>query len=203
MILSGELKPGQKLKQEQLAEQLGVSRTPLLQASSRLAKDRLVTIIPRRGMIVRKIGVKEKLDVFDARTSLEPLCAEMASETITDEELDCLVHIVDNQERLFKEGKIDESFQEDCHFHKMLVECSRNTYIYDFIKMIVNTQLSTERLLKSPEDSIRDHRIIISALKNHESYSARSSMVMHLDRGAREILEERLLEEERELNAAD
>ena len=159
MILSGELQPGQKLKQEQLAEQLGVSRTPLLQATSRLAKDRLVTVIPRRGMFVRKVGVKEKLDVFDARTSLEPLCAEMASETITDAEIAVLSEIVDEQESLFRKGRIDDSFQEDCHFHKRLVEFSRNSYIYDFIKTIVNTQLSTERFLKSPEDSIRDQKL--------------------------------------------
>lgn len=189
MILSGELEQGQKLKQEQLAEQLGVSRTPLLQATSRLAKDKLVDLIPRRGAYVRVVSAKEIVDVFEIRTSLEPLGAELASVNITDLEIEKLESIVFEQEKRIQEGKTREAFEEDCKFHIFLMKCCGNNYLYDFLKNIINMQLSAERYLKSPSDSVLEHRLILQALKYHESYSSRSKMAMHLDRGAKGHLE--------------
>jgi DNA-binding GntR family transcriptional regulator len=69
MIVKGELKPGQKLIQENLAEILGVSRTPLLQALSKLSKDHYIITVPRRGSFVKEFSNQENLDIFDIRGS--------------------------------------------------------------------------------------------------------------------------------------
>ncbi|MCI7605277.1 MAG: GntR family transcriptional regulator [Spirochaetales bacterium] len=196
MILSGELEQGQKLKQEQLAEQLGVSRTPLLQATSRLAKDKLVDLIPRRGAYVRVVSSKEMIDAFDIRSSLEPLGAELASKYISEENIHTLESILDEQENKIKGGQIRESFEEDCKFHILLMKSSGNNYLYDYLKNIINMQLSTERYLKTPEESVLEHRLILQAIKNHEAYSSRSKMAMHMDHGAKEQLEEILSNKE-------
>ena len=88
MILQGELKSGQRLPQDELAEQLGVSRTPLLSAFSKLEREMLVETISRRGSFVRSFSTKELLDIYDIRLRLEPLGARGATLQATESEID-------------------------------------------------------------------------------------------------------------------
>ncbi|TVR06400.1 MAG: GntR family transcriptional regulator, partial [Spirochaetaceae bacterium] len=75
MILQGELCSGQRLPQDELAERLGVSRTPLLSAFSKLEREMLVETVPRRGSFVRAYSSEELLNIYDIRLRLEPLGA--------------------------------------------------------------------------------------------------------------------------------
>ena len=84
-ILKGELEPGERLMEMQLAEQLGVSRTPIREAIRKLELEGLVLMIPRRGAIVAKITEKDLRDVLEVRSSLERLSTELACDRIKDE----------------------------------------------------------------------------------------------------------------------
>ena len=79
MILTGRLSSGEKLRQDSLAEELGVSRTPLLSAFSKLEREMLVEIVPRRGAFVKKYSYEELIHVYDIRVRLEPLGAAEAA----------------------------------------------------------------------------------------------------------------------------
>ena len=84
-ILKGELKPGERLMEMQLANQLGVSRTPIREAIRKLELEGLVLMIPRRGAVVAKITEKDLRDVLEVRTSLEKLAIELACQRMPDE----------------------------------------------------------------------------------------------------------------------
>ena len=79
MILLGELKAGEKLYQEDLADKLGISRTPLYSALSQLEKEMLIDSLPRRGFYIKQLDLAQVLDVYDIRLRLEPLGAKEAA----------------------------------------------------------------------------------------------------------------------------
>ena len=87
MILKNQLRSGEKLSQEKLAARLGVSRTPLLAAFSKLEKEMLVELVPRRGAFVKKLSKKEFEDLYDLRMRLEPLGAFEAANRRSDAQL--------------------------------------------------------------------------------------------------------------------
>lgn len=87
-ILKGELEPGERLMEMQLAEQLGVSRTPIREAIRKLELEGLVLMIPRRGAIVAKITEKDLKDVLEVRASLERLSTKLACERMEEETIE-------------------------------------------------------------------------------------------------------------------
>ena len=189
MIFSGELSPGQKLVQEEIAEKLGVSRTPLIQAISRLSQDHLVEIIPRRGAYVRMISGKELIDAFSFRCALEPLAAEMAAGNASDEDISELEAICKSFEDAAEKASDADMKKADCDFHLLICRLSGNRFMDDFMKTIINSSLSFELLLKDADEIIAEHRAILSLIRKHESLGAKRAMGFHMNDGLRDRLE--------------
>ena len=103
-ILKGELKPGERLMEIQLAEKLGVSRTPIREAIRKLELEGLVLMIPRRGAEVAKISHKNLQDTLEVRGALEELATDLACQRITDEELRELSAAEDHFQKVVKNG---------------------------------------------------------------------------------------------------
>ena len=87
MIMDRQLLPGEKIPQEKLAEDLGISRTPLINALKFLEKEKLVQSIPRRGFFMRTFTQKEMISIFELREVLEGLAARKAAQKITDNQI--------------------------------------------------------------------------------------------------------------------
>ena len=98
-ILTGELKPGERLMEIHLADKLGVSRTPIREAIRKLELEGLVTMIPRRGAEVAQITEKSLRDVLEVRRALDALAVELACERITPSQLEQLREACDAFER--------------------------------------------------------------------------------------------------------
>lgn len=96
-IIIGKLSPGERMMEIQLAEEMGVSRTPIREAIRKLELEGLVVMIPRKGAYVAGVSLKDIADVFEIRRALEGLAAELAAERASDEEFEemerCLVKI--------------------------------------------------------------------------------------------------------------
>ena len=103
-ILKGELAPGERLMEIQLAEKLGVSRTPIREAIRKLELEGLVLMIPRKGAEVAKISEKSLRDVLEVRRSLEELAIELACERMEAEDLRRLEQCQENFFRAFRIG---------------------------------------------------------------------------------------------------
>jgi len=188
MILSGELQPGQKLIQDDLAERLGVSRTPLLSAFSKLEKDMLLESKPRRGMFVRTFRPEELVQVYDVRLRLEPLGAGEAADHATGEEIDELRR----QCKLFAEiaeAKDPSARAEDYRFHMQVMRMSRNDLLYNIIASYnIIVIANFYGFLKDPRVSAQEHRDILAAIADGSRQRAMKHMYHHINNSRRHLL---------------
>jgi len=184
-ILSGVLEPGERLMEIQLAEEMGVSRTPVREAIRKLELENFVVMIPRKGAYVAGVSLKDVADVFEIRSALEGLAAGLAAERITDEELEQM------ERALFyrsKEGAVDLDLEQivksDTDFHALVYKASRNERL---IQILANLREQIQRFrttsLAVPgrmKLAIDEHRMIVEALRNHDSEVAQSLAMAHI-----------------------
>jgi len=129
-ILSQAFAPGQRLILEELAQQLGVSLTPLKDALNRLAAEGLVEIVPRRGTYVTKLDISEVVEAFEVRSALEAMAIRLFLERASKAELQEIADMVDQLEALAQADDRSATYQEyvnlDHLMHRRIVELSRN-----------------------------------------------------------------------------
>lgn len=182
-ILEHKLKPGKKIVQEEIANDLGVSRTPLLKVLQILEAEFLVESIPRRGYFVRKINNKEMIDVFECREVLEGLSARLVAKEASDSDIkairDCFAPFINNG------NSIDEKAYEkaDQRFHS-LISKTCNNQILSRLEMIGNVQILAyqQGLLRPPAETLPEHIEIIKALENKNPDKAEKAMRRHIRR---------------------
>ena len=181
MILSGELVPGQKLVQEALSERLGVSRTPLLAAFSKLEKELLVELVPRRGAYVKRLSPLELLHLYDIRLRLEPLGAAEAARNLDKSGRADLEKAFAAYRDCVAAGDADRVRVADFEFHGTLMRLSRNTILDRILSSFAIVLASNQRgLMKPMEKSLSEHEALVSALLNRDEAKAESLMYAHL-----------------------
>ena len=127
-ILRGELKPGERLMEVQLANKLGVSRTPIREAIRKLELEGLVLMIPRKGAEVADITEKSLTDVLEVRKALEELAVQLCCDKITKEELKELHEAADEFQRIFKDQqRCDRNRGSRCAGSMILSICPQET----------------------------------------------------------------------------
>jgi DNA-binding GntR family transcriptional regulator len=194
MIVDRQLLPGDKIPQEKLAEELGISRTPLINALKFLEKEKLVRSIPRRGFFMRTFTKREMISIFELREVLEGLAARKAAQKITENQIARL-------SRFFQEFSGDKEIKdirayarEDRRFHNFLLEIGAK----EFLKSILETYniisssyqvLAPEGLVRPPRETIREHRAMIEAIAKRDAEAAENVMRLHFKR-SRAVLQE-------------
>jgi DNA-binding GntR family transcriptional regulator len=200
MILIGELKTGEKLRQDKLAERLGVSRTPLLSAFSKLEKEMLVETVPRRGAFVRKYRLDELVDIYEIRVRLEPLGAAQAAKNGTDDEIAKLnsLSVEFGKMAASRSAQLKEL---DYEYHMLIMKMSRNELLYNIISSYSIIPIANVYgFFKEPTASSDEHTALSQAITNRDASGARRQMFQHIDSSRRHLL--RRLETEREGLAA-
>jgi DNA-binding GntR family transcriptional regulator len=181
MIIRLELEPGTVLDDRILTKKLGVGRTPLREAIHRLAAEKLVVIVPRRGAFVMEIRDGDAWQLFEARLQTERLTARLAAERITPDQLQRL-------ETLFDGLPNDHSFVDDREidwkFHKGIAEATQNRYLLDMIERLysLGTRLRFLRSAYESVERVADYRAILAALRNRDPERAEAAMVQHVSR---------------------
>ena len=132
-ILKGELKPGERLMELQLAAKLGVSRTPIREAIRMLEQEGLAVTIPRRGAEVAKMTEKDMQDVLQVREALDELAAEIACECMTDEELAALKQAMEAFEQAVSTRDIKQIADTDMVFHDIIYQATRNPKLVNIL----------------------------------------------------------------------
>lgn len=182
-ILSGTLEPGERLMEIQLAEEMGVSRTPVREAIRKLELENFVVMIPRKGAYVAGVSLKDVADVFEIRSALEGLAAGLAAERITDDELEQM-----EQALLFKisesEMDLEQIVKSDTDFHALVYRASRNERL---VQILENLREQIQRFRSTSlavpgrnKLAIEEHRMIVEALRNHDSEEAQSLAIAHI-----------------------
>ncbi len=192
-IITGQLPPGERIMETQLAEELGVSRTPVREAIRKLELEGLVAIIPRRGAYVAGLSLKDIIEVFEIRGALEGLAAALAAERITDEELDKLErHLVKSAE-LIGRADLEGMVEIDTGFHLLLYEASRNKRLANIISNLREqihrfrqTSLSYPGRMK---DALEEHRKIVEAISARNPELARELAQEHIENAENSIMQ--------------
>lgn len=125
-ILTGELKPGERLMEIHLADKLGVSRTPIREAIRQLELEGLVVMVPRKGAHVARITEKSMSDVLEVRLALDKLAVQLACDRITEEQKQKLIDKKNEFEEAVRLGDTNKIAKADVNFHDVIFEASGN-----------------------------------------------------------------------------
>ena len=202
-ILKGELKPGERLMEIQLANKLGVSRTPVREAIRKLELEGLVLMIPRKGAEVAEITRQDMEDVLEVRTALEELAVKDACDHITDAQLSELKKASNEFKKALLEGKdLVTCADADLHFHDVILSATNNRRLIQMLNNLSEQMyryrmeyLKDERTHKT---LIEEHDAIRRALKKHDKVKAGAAIRVHIDNQKRSILESLTEKEEDE-----
>lgn len=184
LIENRTLLPGQKIPQEKLAKELGISRTPLISALKFLEHEKLVQVQPRRGFFVRQFTTKEMIGIFEIREVLEGLAARRAAQSITDEDCRILSGIFSD----FKDQKnitdISAYSKADRKFHTMITKIASREFLSTMLQTfniisLAYQNVPREGLIRHPDDTMKDHAKIIEAICSREPEKAENLMKDH------------------------
>ena len=184
-IIRGMLKPGERIMEVQLAEELGVSRTPVREAIRKLELEGLVVMLPRRGAYVAGISVKDIADVFEVRAALEALAATLAAMRITDDELEELERSLVEIAEVSDSQDIEVVVAKDTRFHDIIYRASRNAWL---IQIVSHLQDQVQRFrmatLSRPgrtKEAVEEHKKIVEAISERNSELAAQLAREHIE----------------------
>lgn len=183
-ILTGKLVPGERLMENQLAEKLGVSRTPVREALRMLELENLVELVPRKGAQVLDMSEKDIINILEVRSALEGLATALACEKMKKEELQRLKNIQGEFERAISEGDKERIVQIDEDFHDVILASTENDKLINIYNNL-RIQLFRYRMAHVKLDSaitaiVAHHRSIIRALENHDAEEGASVAQGHI-----------------------
>lgn len=182
MIVHLELEPGSVIDERVIKDKLGVGRTPLREAINRLATEKLVVIVPRRGMFVADIRDGDAWQLFEVRLHIERLTARLAAERATSEELERL-------ESLFSALPEDHDFlgddETDWKFHQGIANATHNHQLMDVVERLYSHSVRLKYLRPSGNPSVEvlaEYREILAALRDRDPERAEAAMARHISR---------------------
>lgn len=184
-ILSGKLKRGETLTETALSQRLGVSRTPIRGALSRLGDEGLVEIHPNRGAVVVGIGDEELQDIYKIRIRLEGLASAEAAVRISESDLARLRHSVELSEFYIAKRDTEHLKELDSEFHSIIYEASGNRLLCKTLSELHrNIQFYRKRSLALGdrlEKSVGEHREILDAIERGDAEAADRLTSAHIE----------------------
>jgi DNA-binding GntR family transcriptional regulator len=198
-IIERRLEPGDRLMEVQLAEAMGVSRTPVREAIRRLELEGFVVMIPRRGAYVAQLSLKDIADAFEIRGALEGLAAGLAAERATDEEIEQLERVIARTSDCLDKGDADKAVELDIEFHEVIYEASRNQRLTQIISNL------REQILRFRTQSlaypgrlaiaVHEHVQIVDAIAERDPGAARKRAEEHIEAARNALM--KLMSEQR------
>lgn len=184
-ILEGNLKAGQRLMEVQLAEQLGVSRTPIREAIRKLELEGLVVMLPRKGAYVANMSFKDLIDVLEIRSSLEGLAASLAAERLREEDIAELERVAKEFETSVRETDIDNVLKKDVEFHEKIFLMANNKKLYQLITSLWEQVHRFRVTYVSNYDAslslVDEHNRILEAIKSGDCELAKKYATEHIE----------------------
>ena len=192
-ILSYEVKPGEPLAEEQIANKLGVSRTPVREALKELRKEGLVKIIHRKGAFVAEILSKDVEEIFLLREILECAAVKIAIPRLKEEDLIEMESLFNSISKDIEMKNYKDIFDTDIKLHSLIVDTAGNRRLSKFLN-ILNGQVHRMRVLSATapgrlNESLQEHKDILEALKKRDINLAEQRLKQHIRNIKNNILE--------------
>lgn len=193
LIVSGQMRPGDAINEVAIAEQLGVSRTPVREAVKRISDEGLVNVFAQTGTFVARISLKELEEAYVIRSALEIESVRRAAARITPEQVEALEDRLAAHELAISRAKYAEAIRLDDQFHKAIADVNDFQMLWRAVD-ISKAQMDRGRYLSLPkpgygEVTLRQHRQILKALQKHDAEAAVAAMREHLNTSLRNALE--------------
>ncbi|QUL98195.1 MAG: GntR family transcriptional regulator [Candidatus Fermentithermobacillus carboniphilus] len=190
-ITEGVFPPGTRLVENELAERLKVSRTPVREALLRLSREGLVTVLPRRGVLVESLSLKDVEEVFLLREVLEGLAGALAAQRITENEIKKLEDVVKASLEAAERNDQEEAIRLNGVFHSIILEAAKSPRLTELLNVVLG-QISTYRRISMsqpgrPRAAAEEHARILNALKDNNPEEAETLLRQHAS-NAREIV---------------
>ena len=184
MIVTGEFADGERLDEVKLAEQFGVSRTPLREAFQSLAASGLLTLEARRGAFIRHPDFVELVEMFEVMAEIEAMCGFRAARHVTAEQMAAISLTIDACEAAIAVGDFDEYYRENEKFHHLVYEASGNRFLArEAVRLHKRLQPYRRLQLRANgrmPQSMREHRAVFAALERNDPKATAAALRQHV-----------------------
>ena len=191
-IINGTFAPGERLMEIQMADEMGVSRTPVREAIRKLEMEGFVVMIPRRGTYVSNMSIKDINDVYEIRISLDTLAAGLAAERISDEELEELQRLLVKVGAAIEKNDMAKVVEADIEFHDVLYKASRNERLRNIINnlreqitVIRGVSMRYPGRLKDTQD---EHRRLVECISARNVEKSQEMARIHLENAEKTLM---------------
>lgn len=192
-ILTGKLVPGERLMENQLADKLGVSRTPVREALRMLELENLVELVPRKGAQVLDMSEKDIVNILEVRSALEGLATSVACKKMSKEDLQQLKNMEVDFEKAVADNDVEHFVDIDEDFHDLIFAATENDKLINIFRNL-RIQLYRYRMAQAKNNEtsmstiVAHHRSIIRAIENHDGEEGASIAQGHIKYQTESIL---------------
>ena len=180
-IIDGTFSPGERLMEIQLADEMGVSRTPVREAIRKLELEGFVVMIPRRGTYVADISIKDINEVYEIRTSLDVLAAGLAAERINDDELETLQRLLVEIGQHIEENNMDKIVEVDERLRNIINNLREQITVIRGRSMMYPGRLA---------DTMEEHRALVDSIAARDVERAQNAARIHLENAEHTLLKD-------------
>ncbi|MBR0127021.1 MAG: GntR family transcriptional regulator [Firmicutes bacterium] len=185
-ILTGAIIPGTRMMEVELADEMGVSRTPIREAIRKLEKEGLVTIEPRRGAYASMISTEDMIEILEVRQDLEGLAAYFAADRMSSDKLKELHEVNEQYKDAVNRGSMEDMIFFDTKFHRDIVDSSHNKILVQMIEQLQELVLRFRYIyyddFRRAENMYDEHEAIIGAIEGGNPTEARYAADIHIER---------------------
>ncbi len=193
-IISGALRPGEKVAEPELAERFGISRTPIREAFRQLESEGYLHVVPRKGAVVATFSQRDVEEFYAIKSILEGYAARRACEKLTPREIEKLQAINDRLHALAAEGDVKHFFKVHNSFHDLFVKAADNEKLTEMLAGLVGRfqrlRIASLSVPRRMEFSVTEHQKIIDAFKNKDAALAESLVRGNAEYGGRVLVQD-------------
>lgn len=191
-IIKQILKPGERLMEQELAEEMGVSRTPVREALRKLELEGYVVMIPRKGAYVAGLSIKDINNVFEIRGALETLAAGLAASRATQEEIEEMERNLVMEAALFETSDLPKTIEVDTRFHELIYRASKNNRLQNMLKdlrdQVQRFRTTTLAVPGRMKFALDEHRRIVEAIAAGNVQEAKLAIREHIENAESALL---------------
>ena len=192
-ILKGNLRPGEKVAEPELAERFGISRTPIREAFRQLESEGYLTVIPRKGAVVAALSERDVQEFYAIKSILEGYAARLAAEKLSDKELEKLEGVNDKLKQLAADGDVKAFYRVHNEFHETFLRAADNSKLYELIQQL-GLKFSRLRMASLSVEgrmaiSVEEHEKLLDAFRRHDGQAAEDLVKKTAHIGGKVLLE--------------
>lgn len=189
-ILEGKIQPEERIVEKEYAEKLNISRTPIREALRKLEIEGFVEYIPRKGVIVKGFSLKDIMEIYEIRKSLESLAAKHAIKNIDEENIKELKNIIQKMDEAERNGNVDQVYEVCNLYHQVILDISQMPRLKAMVSTLQDYLERFRKVTMAKEirrmEAIKEHKEILQAIIEKDEQKAEAIVSKHIE-GSRKV----------------